>query len=292
VRPSRFAVPALRLALPDGRPGDPGLFGPGSETWRIGRERVLLAGGPPALLLQLAHPLVAAGVAEHSGFALAPLERLQATLDATLTVTFGDREQARAAAQRVAATHRGVRGVLPAAVGPYPPGTPYSALDPRLDLWVHATLVVAALDTYHLLVRPVSPERRGRYYEESKRFAAMFGVPEPLMPPTYEDFRRYVEDMVGRLAVGEVARELAARILAPPVPAPLGLSRPALLALTAALLPPAVREAYRLPFGPLQRALVLAVRASVRATLPLVPERVRYWPHYLTARRRVGGSRE
>ncbi|MDP9398691.1 MAG: oxygenase MpaB family protein, partial [Actinomycetota bacterium] len=68
-----------------GVPGDPGLFGPASTAWSVLRERVVLLGGPAALLLQVAHPLVAAGVAEHSDFRADPLHRLRATLDATLT---------------------------------------------------------------------------------------------------------------------------------------------------------------------------------------------------------------
>jgi uncharacterized protein (DUF2236 family) len=61
---------SLRLvpALPAGTPGDPGLTGPGSVTWRVSRERVVPSGGLSALLLQLAHPPVAAGVADDSGF--------------------------------------------------------------------------------------------------------------------------------------------------------------------------------------------------------------------------------
>src|SRR5438034_10910524 len=102
--------------LERGRPRDPGLFGPGSEVWTVGRERILLLGGPAALLLQLAHPLVAAGVADHSGFMADPFERLRATLDATLRVSFGDREQVQEAAARVAATHRRGPGTPPATV--------------------------------------------------------------------------------------------------------------------------------------------------------------------------------
>ena len=77
---------SLGLDLPPLEPGerwDPGLFGPDSTVWRIGRERILLAGGPAALLLQIAHPLVAAGVTNHSGFSEDPFLRLRATLDAT-----------------------------------------------------------------------------------------------------------------------------------------------------------------------------------------------------------------
>src|SRR5438093_13769935 len=92
--------------LEAGAKGDPGLFGPGSMVWQVARERVLLVAGSAALLLQLAHPLVAAGVAAHGGFQSDPFQRLRATLDATLRVTFGDREPARSAAERV---RRGAR---------------------------------------------------------------------------------------------------------------------------------------------------------------------------------------
>jgi uncharacterized protein (DUF2236 family) len=59
-----------------GREGDPGLFGPGSVAWRINAESVLLLGGGRALLMQAAHPLVAAGVADHSDFTAGPLGAL------------------------------------------------------------------------------------------------------------------------------------------------------------------------------------------------------------------------
>ena len=112
---------SLGLDLPPLEPGerwDPGLFGPDSTVWRIGRERILLAGGPAALLLQIAHPLVAAGVTNHSGFSEDPFLRLRATLDATLRITFGDREQARRAAsvsELLAASRRAARAGMPTA---------------------------------------------------------------------------------------------------------------------------------------------------------------------------------
>ncbi|HXF57388.1 MAG TPA: oxygenase MpaB family protein [Actinomycetota bacterium] len=285
------ALLGLGIPLPGpGEPGDPGLFGPGSETWRVGRERVLLLGGQAALLLQLAHPLVAAGVAEHSDFRRRPLERLRATLRATLAVTFGDRRQAEEAARAVADTHRRVRGSLREAAGPFPAGTPYRALDPHLALWVHATLVEVALDTYERFVGPLGEARRARYFEEGKRFAALFGVTEQVMPRTYGEFRRYVGSMVEgpALTVTEEARALARDVLRP-------RGSPALVAVAAAgrlaaagLLPARLREAFGLPWGAAERAAFASLARSVRAALPLLPARLRYWPHYLEALRRTG----
>src|SRR5437899_10937020 len=82
-----------------GEPGDPGLFGPGSAAWSINARAWLVLGGGRALLLQIAHPLVAAAVADHSGFDRDPWERLWGTLDAVLNVTFGDTNQAHDAAR-------------------------------------------------------------------------------------------------------------------------------------------------------------------------------------------------
>jgi uncharacterized protein (DUF2236 family) len=160
------------------------LSGPGSQVWRVWREKTLLLGGPAAVLLQLAHPLIAAGVAAHSSFRADPLRRLRAVLDTTLTVTFGDRRQATAAAARVGKLHRRVQGRLPVAVGCFPAGSVYRASDPRLALWVHATLVVVALDVVDQFVSSLTTEQRARYYQESKPFAVLFATSPRSSCPT------------------------------------------------------------------------------------------------------------
>lgn len=282
----------LGLNLPpleDGRAGDPGLFGPGTEVWRVGRERVLLLGGPAALLLQLAHPLVAAGVADHSDFVADPFIRLRVTLDATLRISFGDAEQAEEAAARVRATHRAVRGSLGAALGPFPAGRPYSASDPDLALWVHATLVSVAMDSYEMFVGPLSRVQRERYYREAGRFARLFGVTEAVLPRTYGSFLEYLRatEQGKLLTVGDQARRLAEHVLKPPVPALLRLGGPASRAMTAALLPARLRGEFGLPWGRMERTLVRSVAPAVRATLRACPHSIRYWDHYRTASKRM-----
>src|SRR5580700_3287772 len=109
--------PRLVPPLAAGTPGDPGLTGPGSVTWRVCRERVVLLGGLSALLLQLAHPLVAAGVAEHSSFHRDPVRRLKRTLELLLVTTFGDVRQVGEMTRRIAGIHRAVSGSLQQDVG-------------------------------------------------------------------------------------------------------------------------------------------------------------------------------
>ena len=276
-----------------GTPGDPGLFGPGSMIWRVGRERVLLAAGPTALLLQVAHPLVAEAVAHHSGFRQDPFARLRATLHSVLTISFGDRAQARAAAERVNATHRRVRGHLASGAGPFPPGTPYDATDPDLAMWVHATLVHKALESFALLIASLTRQDRERYYEQAKPFAELFGVPRTLMPPTYFEFRDYVDSMVsGRaLSVGEEARGLAEHILHPPLPPAMKPAAAIARILATGLLPGRLRQAFSLPWGAPQRALLAGTARTVRATVSVLPPATRFWPHYQVARRRIRGDR-
>ncbi len=301
-RPGRSSVRDYWSGLwpaPPGRgaAGDPGLFGPRSEVWRIGRERVLLAAGPAALLLQLAHPLVAAGVAEHSDFTGDPLRRLRGTLDATLTVVFGDSRQAHAAAARVGAQHRTVTGRLQVPVGRFPAGTPYRAGDPELARWVHATLVWTALELTDRFVVPLTRARRGAYLAEMSTFGRLFGVPNRLLLTAYDPFEDYVRRTTAEvLGVGPHARAAAAQILtagATGLPRPLPAAGRAGTALLAAgLLPPRLRAGYGLPWGARERTAYTALGRATRVALRTLPPQQRFWPHYAVAQRRLDlGSR-
>jgi uncharacterized protein (DUF2236 family) len=272
-----------------GRHGDPGLYGPGSAAWTIGRERALLAGGGAALLLQVAHPKVAAGVAQHSGFRRDPFARLRATLDAMLRVTFGDTDQAHAAAREVAMVHRRVRGRLAGATGSFESGEPYSASDPDLALWVHATLVRTALDAFERFVRPLLPGEAERYYLETRVQAELFGVPATLLPPDLPAFDAYVRQMLdgGQVAVSPEALAMAPQILHPPVPLPVRPALGAVAVLTAGLLPARLRHDYGLPWHGTDRAMFVAVAGATKASVRVLPPRYRFWPHHAVAERRM-----
>lgn len=275
--------------LPPGIAGDPGIFGPESAAWRIARERAVLAGGPAALLLQVAHSLVAEGVQAHSGFAADPLERLRGTLDAVLTVTFGDQAQVRGAAGHVARKYRPVRGTLPRPAGSLPAGTPYSANDPELALWVFATLVWTAIEVTETILRPFTGEERGAYYQDMTQMAHLFGVPDAFLPDDYPGLERYVEQQLRTtLDVGEAAQSIARQILTPDPPIVALPLRPVPSVLAAGVLPAALREAYNLPWRRRERAVFAVTRRAARALVPLLPEAARFWPHYRVARERMG----
>src|ERR671933_1699408 len=105
--------------------GDAGLFGPGTMTWKINREGVLLLGGGRALILQVAHPLVAAGVAEFSNYREDPWGRLYRTLDLTTQVVFGDSEAVKEGSERLHRIHSRGQGETKETGGRFPQGTRY-----------------------------------------------------------------------------------------------------------------------------------------------------------------------
>src|SRR5205085_12117466 len=121
-------------------------------------ERLILLGWSRAILLQLAHPLMAAAVARHSSFRSGPAaaaKRLHHTVRAMLDLTFGDDAARTRAVTAIRAIHDRVHGTLSRAVGPFPQGTPYSAHDPDLLLWVHVTLLDSVVLAYDTFVRPL-----------------------------------------------------------------------------------------------------------------------------------------
>jgi uncharacterized protein (DUF2236 family) len=258
-----------------------GYFTPDDAIWRVGRETALLLGGGRALLLQVAHPLVAVGVAEHSGYRDDPWKRLAGTMDAVWAVVFGTRTEADRAAGRVRAMHTKVNGTLPVAMGPYRAGSRYSALDPELLMWVHATLVDSALLVHSQWVGRLSEADCDQYYEDMKICGHLFGTPLDAMPPTYRDFRTYMNDMLesDTICVTDTARDIARTVLHPPLPLPLRPAMEAVNLVTASLLPPHLRREYGLSWDPVRAALVLGSREWVRRiAMPLLPGRFRRVP--------------
>ena len=245
-----------------------GLYPEGSITRRLNRENVLLLGGGRALLMQLAHPSVAAGVDEHSDFRLRPVQRLRRTIRLTMAIVFGDRDTALAAARAVNQAHGRVRGAR------------YRALDPDLLMWVHATLVDSALVTYETFVRPLSPRDRDDFYQESKLLGGLLGIPQETFPPSHRDFLDYLAAMVdrGEVRVSPTARDLARLVLRPKLRL---LPGPAVIPfeiVTAGLLSPALREQYGLAWSARQQRLFRLMVIAIPRLVAVTPPLLRVWP--------------
>lgn len=272
-----------------GLQGHDGYFSPESAVWRIAREAVLMLGGGYALLMQAAHPLVAAGIVAHSDFRRKPWHRLAGTMNAIYTVVYGTKAEADRAAARVRSLHAGVRGSIPERLGPYPAGTPYSAGDPGLLLWVHSTLVDTAFVMYETFVRPLAEEEREGFWEDMKLVACLFGTPASVLPATLGNFRAYQRERLasGEICVTDAGREVAETILRPPAPAALRPALEALKLLTVGLLPDEVRDQYGFRWDR-RRSVLLTVSAQGirRIVLPLLPDIIRAVGLERRARRR------
>jgi uncharacterized protein (DUF2236 family) len=246
-----------------------GYFTPESVIRRIGNSPLTpFLGGGPAVLLQVAHPLVAAGVVGHSDYRRDLWRRLVRTLRALYLITFGTKAEAERAGEAVQAVHSRVRGRTEARLGRFPSGTPYSADDAELMLWVHATLVEVSLGVYRRFVHGLTPEEQERYYREMALVARLFGTPATVIPRSLADFRDYFAAQLegDTITVTPPARDVAVVILEASVPAPMRVLVPAHRLATAGLLPPRLRGEYVLRWSPFHELALPVAAQAVRFT--------------------------
>jgi uncharacterized protein (DUF2236 family) len=242
---------------PDGSPPDPGLFGPGSLTWRVHADLAMFVGGLRALLVQTLHPLAIAGVMEHSSYRDDPLGRLHRTAAFIAATTYGTRDEAERAVATVRRIHARVRGVAD-------DGRPYSASDPALLAWVHDVEVDSFLAAHRRYGGHLDAADADRYVTEMAVVGRMVGVQNP--PETVAALRAelagFDDDAV---RASSAARDAVRFILFPPLPL---VARPAHAILAAAavgLVPANYRRMLWLPALPLTDPLL--VRPATRAFL-------------------------
>jgi len=260
----------------------------GAITRRINAERIVLAGWSRAILLQLAHPLVAAGVDDHSTFRERPwsfVTRLHHTVRAMLALTFADDAGREQALDGIRTIHRRVNGTLPEGAGRFRAGTPYSAEDPELVLWVHATLLDSIPFVYDLTVAPLGIADRDAYCEEAASVAIALGARADDVPRSWAALRTYVAGQYanGCIAVTPQARRVARLVLRPamaPLIAPAAwMNR----IVTLGLLPPPVREQYGFDWRPRDARTFDRLIPALRRLRSITPEWLALWPE---ARRR------
>ena len=278
----RAAVRARLMAAGLVRPG------PASVGWKVNREIVVVAGWGRAILMQLAHPLIAAGVADHSAFRSsrgARVTRLWSTVRAMLALSFGSDDEAVDAAAGINRIHDRVSGRLGEAAGSIEAGRPYSAHDPELLRWVHATLLDSMPLVYERLVGPLTAAERDRYCGEAAIMEPLLDIPEGLLPRTSAQLDAYLGGMLGddAIAVSATSRALARAILFPPGWRLMWPAFRFLQLLTIGLLPPAVRTGYGFTWTDRESRALTRWTTAVRLVLRLCPEPLRQWP---AARRR------
>jgi len=279
----------LRLVQSAAAGGPAGIFGPASVIWRVDREVATFLGAGRALLMQLAHPWVAAAIAEHSRTLSDPIGRFHRTFNVVFRMVFGTTDQAFAAARQLQRRHAAISGTLAQSSGRFAGGSPYRANDVAALRWVHATLIETALVAYQLLNPPLSSEDRERYYDEGKLFAVLFGIPQSALPENWADFAGYVDNVVASdvLAVSGAARTIAAQLL---TGAGTVWRMPHWYrAMTVSLLPPRLRHEFGLPYGPSDHRSAERALTVLRRVHPWVPTRLRHVAPYHEAVARLAG---
>jgi uncharacterized protein (DUF2236 family) len=267
-----------------------GFYGPHTQMWRINREAVLLGSGPAALLLQIAHPLVAEGVAAHSDFRADPFRRLRRTLRTTMDLVFGDGATAEAAIRRLNGIHADVRGnVADPAARSATGATSYRALSPELLLWVQATLIVTSVRAYERWVGPVAPDARERFWQEARTVGTRMGIPLDVSPAGWSALEAWFGWMLGPdgpITVTPTARGLASDIVRPPLPLVPGGLVDLLVLPGLALLPPRLRDEFGIEWSDRRELLADSLGLAVRAWVAVVPPGWRAMPQARAAERR------
>jgi uncharacterized protein (DUF2236 family) len=279
------------LPIKDPTP-DPGLLGPDSISWKLHEEQWLITAGARAFLMQAAHPKVAQGALDHSGFAQDPFGRVSRTIESMAVLIFGTTREANDMARHINRLHRTVVGTLHETIGHYHDGEPYNAMEPPALLWVHIVFVDSMLTAYKTFVGPLSTEQCDRYWQESCRYARLLGLTDEMLPATYAEVQQYIRNALpsGEIAIGPAARFISKTILFPPTPLLHKPSWAIVRTITFGQLPPDIRKAYGLSWGLLRRTGFQLARVAGHLLRWLFPRALGTSPLVDFARRRTRGE--
>jgi uncharacterized protein (DUF2236 family) len=246
---------------------------------RAGDIRVLGAAGY-ALLLQVAHPTVGAGVSEHSSFRRDPWGRLLRTLDYACTMVYGGGPAAGEMGSRIRSFHKQIRGTRP-------DGERYHALEPQAYAWVHATLAQGVVSAHERFGRPFTEPQREQFWAEWRSLGRLLGIRERDLPEGWGAFRDYVEEMVRSQLQHTAAVDEVLEALARPAPPPLAPLRGAgwtplrvtlghaLRLATVGLLPATLRARFGVRWTRASELELATAGAALRAMTPLMPSWLR-----------------
>jgi len=268
-----------------------GILGPDSVAWRIGGDLAVFLGGGRAALLQLAHPMVAFAIEQHSKTRADVVGRFQRTFRNVFAMVFGDLSDALAAARRVHNVHTRIRGTIPLEIGAWRAGTPYSANDADAMRWVHATLVDTTIRVRERLDGALPTALKDTYIVEMNRFAALFGIPRDLLADSWSSHETYMSRMLasGKIVVAPCAREMALFLVGRG-----GLAQPPLgrvaEALSVAMLPPDLVTAFGLADSRISAATVRASFAAIGPLYRRLPRAAVAIPARAAAGRRLLGQ--
>lgn len=270
-----------------------GIFGPGSMMWEINKYPFsAMQGSGRALLLQIAHPWITNAIDEHSKTRDDPVGRGNRTFTHVGRMVFGSLEQALDSARVVYRLHSEIKGRLVEGSKASPGGSDYMANEVDASVWVHATLWDTSAMMYEMFVRPLTPEEKERYYQETRRFAWLFGIPDEALPKDWNAFMAYNRGMWegDQLQVNANTLELAG-FLFHPKQKYLRAGMRWITLVSAVTMPAKVGQAFGLRNDDKTRAKVERVASVFRAVHRYAPGRLTLNPTYIEAQARLAGKR-
>jgi uncharacterized protein (DUF2236 family) len=266
-------------------------------AWRLGLSRASLLLAGRALLLQVSHPVIGAGVRDFSTFRADPWGRLDRTLASLLTQLFGGAD-AVGEARRLWALHGSISGTGF-------DGLPYRALDPEAYAWVHLSNFDTVITYHRLLARPLNDGDLATYYAEWRQVGLVLGVREGHMPSDVAGLGRYLDGMVAdRLGSNDTVVELLETLSLGSVPPPSRLLPPLLWRavrpfggqvlhdVTVGTLPPALRHKLGLVWSARQQRTLERRAGAIRAVSLLIPDRVSQYSGAYRAQRAARASQD
>ena len=265
---------------------DLGLFGPGSVTWRVHDEPILIVGGLRSLYLQALHPRAIAGVTQNSGYKADPTGRFARTASYVGTVIYGTTAEARAAGDRVRRLHATMTATDRRS------GEEFRVDDPDLLRWVHITEVESFLSTAQRAGLRLTAAEADAYYDEQRAAAALVGLDPATVPGSVAEVNSYYQGVRPSLAMTRDAADAALFLTVPPMPGLLGLT-PArttylgVAALAIGLLPRWARRMYGLPGLPFVDLSSSISARALRLGMNALPHRLFEGPIYQAAMRRA-----
>lgn len=282
-----------QLEMMKGRVIDPlaGVFGPDSMFWRLGRYSTAFLGAGRAALLQNAHPWVANAIKQHSRTMDDPLSRFRGTFTNVFKMVYGSLDQVIDSALRVHQIHTHIHGNIEEDSGAFAKGSHYQANEGNAMLWVHATLWETTVYMYELIMGELTDQEKEAYYQEAKMFAFLFGIPEDLQPPNWQEFLQYNQRMWDSdvLTVKQASRDISGFLFTFNKPLTPVLDRYEIF--TSMIMPQRLREQYDLPPASAEnQALFERYVKYLKRIYPRLPQHLRYLPPYLEAQRRMRGK--
>jgi uncharacterized protein (DUF2236 family) len=256
-------------------------------VWRAASDVRILSTSGYALLLQVAHPTVGAGVGEHSGFQADPWGRLLRTLDYVHGSIYGGPELAGEIGRRVRAMHKGIKGVKP-------DGERYHALEPTAYAWVHATLASAMVEGHRVYADGMTAAEAEAFWEEWRDVGRLIGVRPRDLPERWAEFPDYFHAMIETELEDNPTVHMVLDTLAEPAPPTIPGVPPRLWTImrrpmagqlrlaTVGMLPPLLRHKLNLPWSRNDAVAYRAYTAASRASSPVIRGPLReFGPHYV-----------